>query len=393
MVADAAGSPVYRPVVAQDIPDLFRIRVATWENDRGAEELSALGITPASVRALLGSGDQAGWLAEVADEPVGFALGNRATGELWVVAVLPEHEGRGIGRGLMLRVEAWLLVSGWNRIWLTTYLEDHWRAIGFYRKLGWTFWKQEQGDRFLQKQFTGRRLGRAVAALPATDPVDATYGVTPDAPLGPAWPALPVRFDRVVWYPPAMRSRAMGQILPHIARDTVLIGFSKSGLGALNLALDHPGLFRWVILFDAPLMRPEAPPWDDCHAFYDLAAWAADQPANRLPDLKELTESGTRLLHLSGRGFHDEHVAFQDLLDREGIPATFQPDNAADRAYGRKESEKWAQPRTCISKKCFKPFGQNPIPPIFPILVRSSGSPPFDAHSQKGCADSNVTYA
>jgi ribosomal protein S18 acetylase RimI-like enzyme len=320
------AQPVYRPIGPADVPDLFRIRVATWENERGAEELAALGITPVAVEDLLASGRHQGWVADVDGQPVGFAMGNRSTGELWVVAVLPEVEGRGIGRGLMLRVEVWLLAAGWDRIWLTTYVEDHWRAIGFYRRLGWTFWKQENGDRYLEKPFAGKRLGRAVATLPATDPGDPTFGFTPDQPLGPAWPALSVRFGRVVWYPPVIRSEAMQQLLPNLARDTVLLGFSKSGLGALNLALDHPGLFRAVVIFDSPLMHPEMPPWDDCGACYASSSWSADQPANRLAELRRLIGSGTRLIHLSGAGFHDEHAAFQTLLDQEGIAATFIPD-------------------------------------------------------------------
>lgn len=331
MKPDSGRETTFRPIGPADIPDLFRIRVATWENPRGAEELAALGITRASVAELLRAGNHQGWLAEVAGRPVGFAIVNRVTGELWVVAVLPEFEGRGIGRDLMLRVEAWLLCAGWDRIWLTTYAEDHWRAIGFYQQLGWTFWKHEDGDRYLEKRFGEDRQGRAVIALPATDPRDATYGFTPAQPLDRDWRVLPVSFDRVVWYPPAVRTRTLHPLLPLLARETILIGFSKSGLGALNLALDHPGLFRWVTIFDAPLMRPERPPWDDCQAFYDQASWARDQPAHRLPALKELTESGTRLLHLSGSGFHDEHVAFQDLLEREGIPATFLP--APDRPH------------------------------------------------------------
>lgn len=138
-----------RKVTKGDIPDLFAIRIATWENERGAEELAGLGITHESVRAMLGASHQ-GWIAHENGRPVGFAMANRETGELWVISVLAEYEGRGIGRALMEQAEGWLFAEGWKEIWLSTYLEEHWRAVGFYRHLGWVDWKTD-GDRYLKK--------------------------------------------------------------------------------------------------------------------------------------------------------------------------------------------------------------------------------------------------
>jgi enterochelin esterase family protein len=139
----------FRQIVNDDIPALFRIRIATWGNDKGAEELAALGISHDSVLARLRS-DHAGWIALVDDKHVGFAMANRSNGELWVIAVLPECEGRGIGRELMRQAEAWLFSHGWSEIWLTAHPDAHRRAIGFYRHLGWVDWKME-GDRYLKK--------------------------------------------------------------------------------------------------------------------------------------------------------------------------------------------------------------------------------------------------
>jgi len=140
----------YRIIQVSDIPDLFRIRIATWHNPLGASELPAMGITPASVAEQLRCGSHKGWLCEIHGEVVGFAIGNRTNGEMWVIAVLKEYEGMGIGRQLITSVETWLWDEGWNCIWLTTDLDPTFRAVGFYKQLGWQDWKLEK-DRYMRK--------------------------------------------------------------------------------------------------------------------------------------------------------------------------------------------------------------------------------------------------
>lgn len=142
--------PIFREITPDDIGAIFTIRVATWHNDRGAEELTEWGITPESVRGMLASSHR-GWLCELDSEPVGFAMGNRTNGEMWVIAVLREHEGHGIGKHLLSLVENWLFAEGWNEIWLTTDLDESLRAVGFYRHLDWQDWKLADGDRFMRK--------------------------------------------------------------------------------------------------------------------------------------------------------------------------------------------------------------------------------------------------
>jgi enterochelin esterase-like enzyme/ribosomal protein S18 acetylase RimI-like enzyme len=139
----------FRQTVEEDIPALFGIRMATWGNDKGAEELAALGINQDSVLARLRT-DHAGWIALVDGKPAGFAMANRGNGELWVIAVLAEYEGQGIGRELVRQAEAWLFSHGWREIWLTAHPDAHRRAIGFYHHLGWVDWKME-GDLYLKK--------------------------------------------------------------------------------------------------------------------------------------------------------------------------------------------------------------------------------------------------
>ena len=89
---------ICREVTLADVPALFDVRVATRENAYTLDELAALGITEASVREKL-RGDCAGWLCEVTGRVVGFSMAERSTGELWVIAVRPDFEGKALARG------------------------------------------------------------------------------------------------------------------------------------------------------------------------------------------------------------------------------------------------------------------------------------------------------
>lgn len=140
----------FRDIVPADIPTLFDLRPRTRENALTLDELRALGITPDSVAGWLEATTR-GWLCEApGGGAAGFCMADRRSGELLVIAVLPEHEGRGVGAGLMQRAEAWLAQSGCTVAWLTTDLDPALRAYGFYRHRGWVDWKQERGLRWMQ---------------------------------------------------------------------------------------------------------------------------------------------------------------------------------------------------------------------------------------------------
>lgn len=141
---------MYREITEADIPDLFVVRVQTHENRLTREELAALGITEESVREKM-KGSFRGWLCEANGRMTGFAMGDRATGELWVIAVLPEYLGRGIGSALLRRVEGWLGACGCRQAWLTTDVDPALRAYTFYRQQGWEDDRIEDGMRYMKK--------------------------------------------------------------------------------------------------------------------------------------------------------------------------------------------------------------------------------------------------
>ena len=138
-------------IIATDILALFFFRTRTRENTYTLEELAALGITEQSVTERLSSSHK-GWLCENDGFVVAFCMAERVTGELWVIAVLPQYEGRGIGNKLMGLAEEWLWATGCTRAWLMTDVDANRGAYGFYRRRGWTDWKLESDRRWMELQ-------------------------------------------------------------------------------------------------------------------------------------------------------------------------------------------------------------------------------------------------
>jgi GNAT superfamily N-acetyltransferase len=141
----------FREIIERDVPDLFAVRVATRENALTHEQLAGLGIDEGSVLAMLVETHR-GWLCEEDGQIVGFAMGNRENGEMWVIALLPQYEGRGIGAELLTRVEEWLWTEGWEEIWLTTDIDPTLRAYGFYLRQGWVDHEIKNGLRYMRKR-------------------------------------------------------------------------------------------------------------------------------------------------------------------------------------------------------------------------------------------------
>jgi ribosomal protein S18 acetylase RimI-like enzyme len=120
-----------------DVDACFEVRGRTREHAIPREQLAAVGITPASVAADLASGRVIGWVCADDGEVVGFCSGDAETGEVLVLAVLAEYEGRGIGKRLLADVVGALRERGHRRLWLATSRNPASRAYGFYRAQGW----------------------------------------------------------------------------------------------------------------------------------------------------------------------------------------------------------------------------------------------------------------
>jgi GNAT superfamily N-acetyltransferase len=127
----------FRRTQPSDVEELFSIRARTRENPISKDRLASLGITPESSAATIASGRMRGWVCLDGANPVGFCNGDSETGEVLVLAVLPEYEGRGIGKRLLSYVIEWLRSVGFSKIWLAATPDPRIRAHGFYRSLGW----------------------------------------------------------------------------------------------------------------------------------------------------------------------------------------------------------------------------------------------------------------
>jgi ribosomal protein S18 acetylase RimI-like enzyme len=140
-----------REIEHKDVPALFPVRIATRENRMSIDELASIGITADSMQAAI-QGTHKGWLSEDNGKVVGFAMGDSEAAELTVIALLPEYEGKGIGKRLLYSVEQWVESKGCKSIWLTTDTDTSLRAYGFYIKHGWEDLKIEHGLRYMIKK-------------------------------------------------------------------------------------------------------------------------------------------------------------------------------------------------------------------------------------------------
>lgn len=78
------------------------------------------------------------WVALTQEQqPVGFIIvaPEGDTAFIVEVDVLPEHQGRGLGRALIQRVVRWARTEGLRRVTLTTFSDVPWNAP-FYERLG-----------------------------------------------------------------------------------------------------------------------------------------------------------------------------------------------------------------------------------------------------------------
>lgn len=142
----------YRRAAPDDTPACIVLRGMTRENALSVERLAALGITLESWRAGIADGSLPGHVATEDGRIVGYCFGERETGEIAVLALLPSHEGQGVGRTLLNLVVADFKDFGFSRLFLSCSSDPAARSYGFYRHLGWTSTDSfdDRGDEILE---------------------------------------------------------------------------------------------------------------------------------------------------------------------------------------------------------------------------------------------------
>ena len=128
---------IYRKAIPEDTPACIALRGKTRENAYSVEQLKALGITLESWRSGIGDGSLPGYVCTVEGELAGYCFGDRSTGEIAVLALLPEYEGKGIGKTLLNLMIEEFKGLGFERLFLGCSSDPKVRSYGFYRHLGW----------------------------------------------------------------------------------------------------------------------------------------------------------------------------------------------------------------------------------------------------------------
>lgn len=162
--------------------------------------------------------------------------------------------------------------------------------------------------------------------LPATAPGDTSCGTIPERIMtSPSAAVYQVTFPEMVWYNDAIRASAITQIRSLDVTPVTLVGFSKSGLGAWNIARAMPDYVSRTIIFDAPVARRIMPPWETSAFYDDDASWRKDLPVLTINEYQAAIAETHRLVLISGEKFHGEMRALSDELSMKGVRHLFLP--------------------------------------------------------------------
>ena len=151
-----SASITFHAANAEDTPAFIALRGKTRQNAVSQERLAEVGITADTWAAMMRSGSLPGHVCHHDGQLAGYCFGARDTGEIVVLALLPQFEGLGIGKTLLQRVMAELRAQGHERLFLGCSSDPASRSYGFYRYLGWTATGEtdKYGDDVLEFHFT-----------------------------------------------------------------------------------------------------------------------------------------------------------------------------------------------------------------------------------------------
>jgi len=120
----------YREATITDIPQIQAVRHAVKENT-----LSDPALVPDSdvEDYIIRRGK--GWVCEINNKIVGFAIADLQDNNIWALFLDPEYEGMGIGKQLHNMMLEWYFSQTHETVWLSTGIATH--AETFYRMQGW----------------------------------------------------------------------------------------------------------------------------------------------------------------------------------------------------------------------------------------------------------------
>lgn len=121
---------LYREAQVADIPQYMAVRMAVREN-----QLSNPGRVTEQDNIDYLTKRGKGWVCEVDDQIVGFAIADLQDHSIWALFAHPDYEQQGIGRQLQALMLRWYFSHTQHPVWLST--SPGTRAEVFYRKSGW----------------------------------------------------------------------------------------------------------------------------------------------------------------------------------------------------------------------------------------------------------------
>lgn len=121
---------IYREAHISDIPQIQFVRHAVKEN-----RLSDPSLVPDQDVEEYITKRGKGWVCEINDTVVGFAIADLVGNNIWALFVHPGFEAKGIGKKLHRIMMDWYFLHSNETVWLGT--ESNSRAEKFYRMQGW----------------------------------------------------------------------------------------------------------------------------------------------------------------------------------------------------------------------------------------------------------------
>lgn len=156
-------------------------------------------------------------------------------------------------------------------------------------------------------------------------------------------------FDTIPWYGDHPRNPRVRQesyllqvVIPFIEktypalaapRGRLLLGFSKSGFGAVSLLLRHPDLFGRAAAWDAPLMLEHPGPFGSSEVFPTPESFAPCAIPPLFEKQAASLRTGSRLILMGYSGFREHMQQADALLTRLGIPHEYRDGPKRDHSW------------------------------------------------------------
>lgn len=122
---------IFREAIIDDVKQIQTVRNAVKENTLSNPDL----VTNQDYEDFLFKRGK-GWVCEISNEIVGFAIIDMKENNVWALFVTPNFENKGIGKKLHNIMLDWYFNQSTTNIWLGTAFNT--KAEKFYPTMGWT---------------------------------------------------------------------------------------------------------------------------------------------------------------------------------------------------------------------------------------------------------------